>query len=361
MTPPLGTSVWSHTYLDTQITDGLYSLTLAGPFDSNDFNGDRWVGISIDGGVEITPRTSVASVPFALNAAAAQSVDWGDIDNMPAGFEDGTDPLAGSGAPASNGAAGRVSVFDTTTSVAGASGLLYANNTLTATGDLKLSGSISQSTSLAARVYHNANQSIPHNRDVALEFNSERFDSNFFHDTSLTALQGTVSKTNGSSTLTGTGTNFDGQLYPGQLISIPGGTTEKRWIMAIASDTSLTVSSNFASSASGQTASIVNSTRLVCKTPGRYLITGAAWIQANGTGLRALAIWVNGNTRILQVDQDAAATSGMPTQMSVSTVYDLAVNDYVELFAYQFTSSGTFLTVNYSANSSPEFSMVRLP
>jgi hypothetical protein len=61
-----GNSVWSHNYVDTVITDGLYSLTLDGPFGADDFNGDRWIGVAIDGGAEITPRSRVASVPKAL-------------------------------------------------------------------------------------------------------------------------------------------------------------------------------------------------------------------------------------------------------------------------------------------------------
>ena len=41
--------------------------------------------------------------------------------------------------------------------------------------------------------------------------------------------------------------------------------------------------------------------------------------------------------------------------MSISTEYSLAVNDYVELVVYQ--SSGGALDVNAAANYSPEFGM----
>lgn len=76
-------------------------------------------------------------------------------------------------------------------------------------------------------------------------------------DEILVALTGTVAKTNGSATLTGTGTAFTTELSVGMVISVPGGATERAIVSAIASDTSLTVTANFANTSSGQTASRV--------------------------------------------------------------------------------------------------------
>lgn len=70
---------------------------------------------------------------------------------------------------------------------------------------------------------------------------------------SSSQITGTVSKSAGSATLTGSGTNFTGQLQVGDVIDVPGGTaTERRMVTAITSATSLTVNETFAYSASGQ-------------------------------------------------------------------------------------------------------------
>jgi hypothetical protein len=67
-------------------------------------------------------------------------------------------------------------------------------------------------------------------------------------------LTGTVAKTNASATVTGTGSTFTTQLVSGDVIRIPGGTsTEDRTVLTIASDTSLTVTVAFTTTASGQT------------------------------------------------------------------------------------------------------------
>jgi hypothetical protein len=50
--------------------------------------------------------------------------------------------------------------------------------------------------------------------------------------------------------------------------------------------------------------------------------------------------------------------AGIPTKVVVATHYQLAVNDYVELIAYQ--DSGGNLNVNVTGNYSPEFMMVRV-
>ncbi|GEM_PF-6663697 len=70
------------------------------------------------------------------------------------------------------------------------------------------------------------------------------------------AISGTVAKTAGSSTLTGTNTKFLSEVGIGDRISVPGVVAETKTVTAIASDTSLTVDSNFANTASGQTATL---------------------------------------------------------------------------------------------------------
>jgi hypothetical protein len=65
-------------------------------------------------------------------------------------------------------------------------------------------------------------------------------------------LTGTVAKAAGSATLTGTGTAFLGELSIGDVLAVRGGTTERRTITAIASNTSLTVDTPYDYDATGQ-------------------------------------------------------------------------------------------------------------
>lgn len=68
------------------------------------------------------------------------------------------------------------------------------------------------------------------------------------------AITGTVTKTAGSATITGSGTSFTTALAVGDVVDIPGGTaTERLMVTAIGSNTSLTVHKNAAYSAAGQT------------------------------------------------------------------------------------------------------------
>lgn len=73
------------------------------------------------------------------------------------------------------------------------------------------------------------------------------------------AISGTVAKTAASSILTGTNTKFLSDVGIGDRISVPGTITETKTVIAIASNTSLTVDSNFSYTASGQTATVLPS------------------------------------------------------------------------------------------------------
>lgn len=84
-----------------------------------------------------------------------------------------------------------------------------------------------------------------------------------------------------------------------------------------------------------------NSTRLTCKTAGKYIITGQINFTGNATGLREAQIRVNGTTSIASDNRVAGDTNDRA--VSVSTIYELAVNDYIELYAYQ--SSGGDLII----------------
>ena len=87
---------------------------------------------------------------------------------------------------------------------------------------------------------------------------------------------------------------------------------------------------------------------------GKYLITGANIFLTNSTGIRSIRFYKNGSL-IYFYNMEAATSAN--TIMNVSYLADLAVNDYVEMIAYQTSGgaltmtnddqSGTFLAVTY--------------
>jgi len=101
-----------------------------------------------------------------------------------------------------------------------------------------------------------------------------------------------------------------------------------------------------------------NTGRLTCKTAGTYLIVGNFSFPLNFNGSRQIRIRLNGATIIAITAMTPTSSAATDADMEVSTIYALAVNDYVELGAYQ-TSGGT-LTIAANANYSPEFSMTRI-
>lgn len=133
----------------------------------------------------------------------------------------------------------------------------------------------------SARVYNNAAIKIANASNVALTFNSERWDTDAIHDTTT------------------------------------------------------------------------NTGRLTCKTAGIYNIYGSVQFAASATGYRYLLIRLNGSTFI--ASHGHTEVEAIVEDMSISTEYSLAVNDYVELMVHQ--NSGGALDVNASANYSPEFGM----
>ena len=72
---PLGG--WAtNVYNSVSVNNGFYSVLLTG-LPVSTFTGDRWLGVTVGSGTEISPRTRIGSVPFALNAEVANEVAWG--------------------------------------------------------------------------------------------------------------------------------------------------------------------------------------------------------------------------------------------------------------------------------------------
>lgn len=100
----------------------------------------------------------------------------------------------------------------------------------------------------------------------------------------------------------------------------------------------------------------VNTSRLTLPVAGSYLVTGHGSFVSNATGVRNLDIRLNGATVI--ASQLLPAASGIITTVSISTIYQFAANDYIELVAFQ--NSGGNLDINTAGNYSPEFAVYRL-
>jgi hypothetical protein len=133
-----------------------------------------------------------------------------------------------------------------------------------------------------ARVYRSTNTTINNNSEVALEFDSERYDTDGYH-----------------STVTNT-----------SRFTIPAGKA------------------------------------------GKYRITGQVGWSSHASNARLSKIRLNGTTSIATVT-GPPSPSGAGTDQIVTTTYDLAVGDYVELTVYQL--SGTSINVDSSGNYTPEF------
>lgn len=109
--------------------------------------------------------------------------------------------------------------------------------------------------------------------------------------------------------------------------------------------------------ASNQHDLVTNNSRLICRYAGVYQISGTATFAANATGERYIRIFLN-NATILALHNDTEVSAADTHSLAISTLYALAVNDFVELQVFQ--NSGAGLNVNSAANYSPEFMFVRV-
>ncbi|MBA7592277.1 hypothetical protein ES708_34455 [subsurface metagenome] len=101
---------------------------------------------------------------------------------------------------------------------------------------------------------------------------------------------------------------------------------------------------------------VTNNSRLTCQTAGKYVISGSIVWSMDATGDRSIHIRLNGS--IYLVYQTIRAPASMMASMCLTTIYDLAVDDYVELRAFHNLGNG--LTIYEWSNYSPEFMMQRI-
>ena len=101
---------------------------------------------------------------------------------------------------------------------------------------------------------------------------------------------------------------------------------------------------------------VTNNSRLTCKTAGVYSSTGCVYFNTGAISWRGIAIRLNGTTFIGAQLFWSGAVAGF--YFSVATIYKLAVNDYIELLAYQ-TTGGAINSLTFH-HMSPEFAMQRI-
>ena len=102
---------------------------------------------------------------------------------------------------------------------------------------------------------------------------------------------------------------------------------------------------------------VSNTGRLTCNTAGKYLIVGNVRWDTSSASYRYAAIRLNGTTFIaLNIVEPASAS--VPTEQIVTTIYDLAANDYVELIANQGT--GGALDAALASPRAPAFMAQRI-
>lgn len=99
-----------------------------------------------------------------------------------------------------------------------------------------------------------------------------------------------------------------------------------------------------------------NNTRITAKTAGTYIIYGNVRWYDGTTGQRQLTIRLNGSTIVGQI-QTAPAISGATEQVIVC-MWQLDVDDYVELVMYQNT--GSALNMMAAAGLSPIFGALKI-
>lgn len=212
-----------------------------------------------------------------------------------------------------------------------AAGNFVAGTTIRVYGEPAASGGASVGTGTRLRI--SANQSTTTGTATLINWDVEDNDADNQHYESATNLSGTVTKTAGSQTVTGSGTAFTTELSIGQVISVTGTATEKRAVIAIASATSLTVNSAFVNTQAGATATRINSA-VVFRQPGFYTLETNIYSAALSTGAITLAFYLNNLTT---VTSGTAIAQSDPIFVNASAGYNLVATrqfqqwDFVEV------------------------------
>lgn len=80
--PNSGSQLWSESQQNVEVADGLFNVILGTntPIGDDVFmNPDRWLGVEVDGGPELEPRTRLTSVPYAHRVSTVDRATGGAI------------------------------------------------------------------------------------------------------------------------------------------------------------------------------------------------------------------------------------------------------------------------------------------
>lgn len=85
----------------------------------------------------------------------------------------------------------------------------------------------------------------------------------------------------------------------------------------------------------GQHSNSVNPSRVVCQVAGWYSVSGAIGYLTNATGARGAVIYKNGAALTQSTGTITAASNALHVATAGEFLVQLAVGDYVELYAWQ--------------------------
>jgi hypothetical protein len=99
-----------------------------------------------------------------------------------------------------------------------------------------------------------------------------------------------------------------------------------------------------------------DSSRIICKTAGIYTLSVTVeFAGATGGVFRAVQLAVNG---VAVASQNQPPNAANAVDITLATIFQLAVNDYVQVAIYH--DRGSALDIVRTANFTPEFSAVRV-
>jgi hypothetical protein len=105
----------------------------------------------------------------------------------------------------------------------------------------------------------------------------------------------------------------------------------------------------------GMHSGVVNPSRITIVRAGRYNLGGCVEFANAGAGYRELGLRINGAVTIAA---NAVPQVGAATRVNVGCDYEFALNDYIELMAFQ--NSGGPINATAAGNYSPEFWCCRI-
>jgi hypothetical protein len=75
-------ALWTETHQQIEVTNGVFSLILGSTtsFDNESLEGERYLGVTVDGDPEMTPRQQLTSAFFAMRAGVAESVKAATVE-----------------------------------------------------------------------------------------------------------------------------------------------------------------------------------------------------------------------------------------------------------------------------------------